>query len=27
MPNFLVFYQLDILYLDGNYVRVVCERV
>ena len=27
MPNFFVFYQLVTLYLGGNHVRVVCERV
>ena len=26
VPNLLVFQQLDILYLGGNYVRVVCEK-
>ena len=27
VPNLLVFLQLVILYLGGNHVRVVCERV
>ena len=27
MPNLLTFQQLDTLYLGGNHVRVVCERV
>ena len=27
VPNLLVFQQLDTLYLGGNYVRVVCEKV
>ena len=27
VPNLLVFYQLVTLYLGGNHVRVVCERV
>ena len=27
VPNMLVFYQLVTLYLGGNHVRVVCERV
>ena len=27
MSNFLVIYQLVTLYLSGNHVRVVCERV
>ena len=27
MKNFPVFQQLDTLYLGGNYVRVVCERM
>ena len=26
VPNFLVFYQLETLYLGGNHVRVVCVR-
>ena len=27
VPNLLVFYQLETLYLGGNHVRVVCEKV
>ena len=27
VPNLLVFQQLETLYLGGNHVRVVCERV
>ena len=27
VPNFLVTQHLEILYLGGNHVRVVCERV
>ena len=27
VPNLLIFYQLVTLYLGGNHVRVVCERV
>ena len=27
VPNLLVFYQLETLYLGENLVRVVCERV
>ena len=27
VPNLLVIQHLEILYLDGNHVRVVCERV
>ena len=27
VPNLLVFLQLVTLYLGGNHVRVVCERV
>jgi len=27
VPNLLVFYQLVTLYLSGNHVRVVCEKV
>ena len=27
VPNLLVIQHLETLYLDGNYVRVVCERV
>ena len=26
VPNFLVFYQLETLYLCGNYVRKVCVK-
>ena len=26
VPNFLVFYQLETLYLCGNHVRVMCVR-
>ena len=27
VPNLLVIQHLEILYLDRNYVRVVCERL
>ena len=27
MPNFLVLQHLETLYLSGNHVKVVCERV
>ena len=27
MPNLIVIQHLEILYLGGNHVRVVCERV
>ena len=27
VPNLLIIYQLDTLYLGGNYVNIVCKRV